>query len=112
MLNGEILPERYQVEGAVMQDGEAQIIWMVRDPDQEPMKGSERGVIFYIVKEGRYYFLPFDKKVYEVNFSDTRENVNIIWGDNPDKVFEKGFKFPSFEPQGSDNAPTKLGTVG
>jgi len=90
------------------------IIWLAVDPNQESMKDSERGIIFRagIKNELNYYFLPYENHVYEINFNEENNHINIIWGDDPKKVFEKGFKFPSFEDEGSNNVPTQLGAVG
>jgi hypothetical protein len=110
--DGKYLDEHEAETRLLERDGAVLIVSMVVDPEHESMKGAERGVVFYVEREGNYYFLPFDKKVYEINFNDECDHVNIIWRDDPDNVFEKGYKFPSFEPQGSDNAPTELGAVG
>jgi hypothetical protein len=112
--NEEFLPEMEMIYGQSAEKG-PEVHWIAVDPElMEEMKDSKTGVVFYVVKEKKYYFLPYENagRIAEIHFSLDENHINIIWGDEDANYFEKGFSFPGFQEQGSDNEPTELNSVG
>ena len=134
MLNGELFSTESASQGSDT-EGEAvgresEVQWLA--VSRHFMEGVKDGIVFYVMKEDKYFFLPYERahmvdlinfshqidKMYNPNAKVTvldENHINIIWSDvNADgelEYFEKGFSFPDFKEQGSDDAPTVPGVA-
>ncbi|MDR1622944.1 MAG: hypothetical protein LBS00_11270 [Synergistaceae bacterium] len=112
--NEEFLPGMDMIYGQ-SEEEEPEVHWIAVDSElMEEMEGSKTGVVFYVVKEKKYFFLPYEKasRIAEIHFLLGENHINIIWGDEEANYFEKGFSFPGFQEQGSEDEPTELNSAG
>jgi hypothetical protein len=99
-LKGEALEVTDTIYG--MSEGQ-NVRWIAISPKiMARMKGSQSGVIFYVMRDGNYYFLPFERahQIRKVNFTDEDKHINVIWADEGGNFNEEGFTFPNLKEQG------------
>ena len=105
LLNGVPLPQADIIHG--VSEANLNFRWISVSPKTvSRMEGSQSGVIFLEMKNGNYYFLPFENAhhIQKIIFTDKDKHIDVILTDEGGKYDEKGFSFPELKEQ-DDKVP-------